>query len=144
MKAKATLGKSIVGPCHEGWGSFAGSVCLYHHNLYRAASRGENAAGGHVVCLAVRPFASTHLVVAGGFFSVPLSMTAVVEKVDETFRRVLGHTYPQPEQRMNPLEAVAPARKMLYGRGQSVLDGEKAIVCLRCASRNRASGVSQT
>lgn len=73
-------------------------------------------------------------------------MSAVVEKADETFHHVLECTCPQLEQCMNRLGVVALARKMPYGRGQSVLNGGKVIVCLRCVSRIQASGVrvSQT
>lgn len=145
--------RSTAGPCHEDWDSFASSVDPGRRNPYRAASHGrvvrlwgnhENEGGIHAVCPLARPFASTHLVVVGGFSSAALSMTAVVEKADGAFLRVSERTCHQLEQCMNRLEAVAPARKTLYGRGQSVLDGGKAIACRRRVSRNPASGVSQT
>ena len=141
--------RSTAGPCYEDWDSFANDVDPDHRNPYRAASRGrvvrlwgghENVAGNHAVCLLVRPFASTHLVAVEGFFSVVLSVIVGVEKADGTFHHVLERRCPQLEQYMNRPEAVAPVRKRLYGRAQSVLDGGKAIVCRRCVSRSRASG----
>jgi hypothetical protein len=152
---KETLVRSTADPCYEDLDSFAGGVDPGHHNPYRAASHGrvvrlwgnhENAGGNHAVCLLVRPFASTRLVEVEDFFSVVLSMTLVVEKTYETFRRVLGCTCPQLEQYTNRLEAAAPARRTLCVRCRGVLDGGKGIVCRRCVSRNRVSGVrvSQT
>jgi hypothetical protein len=97
----------------------------------------------HAACLLIHPFASNHPVVAAGFFLKALPMTSVV-KADGIFHRVLERTCPQLEQYMNQLEGVVPAKEMLYGCGQSVLDDGEVTVCRRLVSRSRALEVSQT
>ena len=68
-----------------------------------------------------------------------LSRASVVERFGVIFHRVLERTCPRLGQCMNLLEAVAPAKKKLSGRGQGVLyDGEMTV----CRRRSQASEVS--
>jgi len=150
---KETLVMTISGPCRKDWDSFASSVGPGHHNPYRAASHGrvvrlwdnrENAVDNHAACLSVRLYVSTPLVAVAGSFSEDLSRTLVVATVDEIVHRVWGHMCPRLVQRTNRPEAVDRARKMLCGRGQSVLDGGEVTACRRRVSQSQASEASQT
>ena len=136
-------------PSHKGWGSFASNVGPGHHNPCRAASRGrvarlwgnrENVVDSHVVCLLVRLYASTPLVVAAEIFLEDLSRTSVVGTPDEN--RVLGRTCPHLVERRNRVEVAVRVRQMLCGRGQDVPDGVEATVCRRRVSRSQASQAS--